>query len=155
MKFVAAIVGLTALGALCLSVTRAVEPVLDAKFSSLVGEVIIVGSEGETLRTSEDEPQDINVGGLMIVQVHDLGSAPVDIKDVEAPASLELIGKVRGVGVDDEGNRLMGGAYTWLMFRAGDKLGAATITVTYEPASHVGGDSHEEVHFLNIVENDE
>ena len=153
MRKSVAIVCVAALCAVLFRVAFAADGGEPSQFSKLVGNVIVVGSEDDLLKTTEDEPEEINAGGLVIVQIHDLGSAPVEIVEVANDARFETVGEVRGVGVK-AGRRLMGGGYMWLMFRAGDQLGAAKITVKYKSAPHAGGEEKEEVHYLEIVANE-
>jgi hypothetical protein len=80
-------------------------------------------------KTSLAEPQNVNVGGLVIAVVRDSGSRPpLDIA-VKASENLQSIGTVRGVQ-NDEGIALMGGGYTWHLFKP-TAMGDATVTVRY------------------------
>jgi hypothetical protein len=78
-------------------------------------------------KTSESEPVSVNVGGLVIVVVRDSGSRPPQDVSVVAPDSLEPLGVVRGVQ-NDQGVALMGGGYTWHLFKP-VKAGPATVRV--------------------------
>lgn len=80
-------------------------------------------------KTKTDEPQNVNVGGLVIAVVRDSGSRPpLDIA-VKASENLQSLGTVRGVQ-NDEGVALMGGGYTWHLFRP-KEIGEATVKLTY------------------------
>ena len=67
-------------------------------------------------KTDETKPQSVNVGGLVIVVIRDSGSRPPQDVSVVAPDSLEPLGVVRGVQ-NDQGVALMGGGYTWHLFK--------------------------------------
>lgn len=80
-------------------------------------------------KTKPDQPLSVNVGGLVIAVVRDSGSRPpLDIA-VEASENLQALGTVRGVQ-NDEGVALMGGGYTWHLFKP-TAAGEATVKVTY------------------------
>jgi hypothetical protein len=80
-------------------------------------------------KTNIAEPQNVNVGGLVIAVVRDSGSRPpLDIA-VKASENLQSIGTVRGVQ-NDEGVALMGGGYTWHLFKP-TAAGDATVNVSY------------------------
>lgn len=80
-------------------------------------------------KTSADEPQSVNVGGLVIVVIRDSGSRPPQEISVTAPNLLEPLGQVRGVQ-NDQGIALMGGGYTWHLFKPLE-AGEASVKVTY------------------------
>jgi len=80
-------------------------------------------------KTSESEPVSVNVGGLVIVVVRDSGSRPPQDVSVVAPDSLDPLGVVRGVQ-NDQGVALMGGGYTWHLFRP-TNAGQATVKVAF------------------------
>ncbi len=80
-------------------------------------------------KTDQDKPLSVNVGGLVIVVVRDSGSRPPQDVSVVASDSLEVLGVVRGVQ-NDQGVALMGGGYTWHLFKPA-KAGAATVKVAY------------------------
>src|SRR5262245_44186288 len=67
-------------------------------------------------KTEIEQPQSINVGGLVIAVVRDSGSRPPQDVAVVASEQLTPLGTVRGVQ-NDEGMALMGGGYTWHLFR--------------------------------------
>jgi len=66
---------------------------------------------------------------LVIAVVRDSGSRPPQDISVVASDSLELLGVVRGVQ-NDQGVALMGGGYTWHLFKP-TKAGPATVKVAY------------------------
>jgi len=80
-------------------------------------------------KTSTAEPQPINVGGLVIAVVRDSGSRPPQGISVVASENLQPLGAVRGVQ-NDQGVALMGGGYTWHLFKP-TEAGEATVNVTY------------------------
>jgi hypothetical protein len=80
-------------------------------------------------KTNADEAQSVNVGGMVIAVVRDSGSRPPQDISVTGSESLELLGKVRGVQ-NDEGVALMGGGYTWYLFKP-TKAGEATVKVAF------------------------
>lgn len=80
-------------------------------------------------KTSTTEPQSINIGGLVIAVVRDSGSRPPQEISVVASENLQSLGTVRGVQ-NDEGQPLMGGGYTWHLFKP-TVAGDATVTVSY------------------------
>ena len=104
---------------------------------SVVGTSAVAAEQGQLSgyviklaeKTSESEPVSVNVGGLVIVVVRDSGSRPPQNVSVVAPDSLEMLGKVRGVQ-NDQGVALMGGGYTWHLYKP-VKAGAATVKVAY------------------------
>ncbi len=103
----------------------------------LLGSSAIAADEGQLSgdviklaeKTKADQPQSINVGGLVIVVVRDSGSRPPQDVSIVAPESLAKLGVVRGVQ-NDEGVALMGGGYTWHLFKP-TASGGATVKVTY------------------------
>ena len=80
-------------------------------------------------KTDQSKPASVNVGGLVIVVVRDSGSRPPQDISVVAPDALEPLGVVRGVQ-NDQGVALMGGGYTWHLFKPVN-AGEATIKVAY------------------------
>jgi hypothetical protein len=104
---------------------------------SLVGSSVFAADVGEVSgyviklaeKTNLEEPQSVNVGGLVIAVVRDSGSRPPQDVSVVASESLEPLGVVRGVQ-NDQGVALMGGGYTWHLFKP-TKAGAATVKVAY------------------------
>jgi hypothetical protein len=80
-------------------------------------------------KTNMDQPQSVNVGGLVIAVVRDSGSRPPQDVSVVASDALAPLGVVRGVQ-NDQGVALMGGGYTWHLFKPA-QAGPATVKVTY------------------------
>lgn len=97
-----------------------------------------------------DELKEINVGGLVIVEVPDTQSHPttVELPKATPDGSLVSLGKVRGIRTNDEGEPMMGGGYTWFLFKPAT-VGSATLNVKYTPNG--GGDPVDQTYELNIV----
>jgi hypothetical protein len=72
---------------------------------------------------------EINLGGLLIVNVRDSGSRPPTEMKVDAGSAFKRVGKVRGINVKD-GRALMGGGYTWFLLSPRQK-GTHEVTVSY------------------------
>ncbi|MGD9632340.1 MAG: hypothetical protein AB7G28_17705 [Pirellulales bacterium] len=98
-------------------------------------------------KTSTTEPQSANVGGLVIVVVRDSGSRPPKDISVVPSDGLAPLGKLRGVQ-NDEGVALMGGGYTWYLFKP-TTAGDATVKVTFTP-NGVGAKPIERTYKLKI-----
>lgn len=98
-----------------------------------------------------DNLKEINVGGLVIVEVPDTQSHPtkVELPKATPDGSLQPLGKVRGIRTNDEGQPMMGGGYTWFLFKP-VTVGSATLNVKYTPNG--GGDPVDQTYELNIVE---
>lgn len=99
-------------------------PALAAENGRLSGYVVKLAE-----KTDQAQPQTVNVGGLVIVVVRDSGSRPPQDVSVVAPDSLAPLGVVRGVQ-NDQGVALMGGGYTWHLFKPA-QAGPATVKVAY------------------------
>ena len=84
----------------------------------------------------------------MIVVVRDSGSRPPQDVFVVAPDSLAPLGIVRGVQ-NDKGVALMGGGYTWHLFKP-VKAGNATVKVAY--TENGDGGKHVEREYKVTVE---
>ncbi len=105
--------------------------------SLVLGSSAIAADDGELSgyvvklaeKTDQTKPLSVNVGGLVIVVIRDSGSRPPQDVSVVAPDSLESLGDVRGVQ-NDQGVALMGGGYTWHLFKP-TKAGQATVKVAY------------------------
>lgn len=99
-----------------------------------------------------DELKEINVGGLVIVEVPDTQSHPTEaaLPKATPDGSLASIGKVRGIRTNNQGEPMMGGGYTWFLFKP-VTVGSATLNVKYTPNG--GGDPIDQTYELNIVEN--
>lgn len=119
----------------------------------LAGNVVIVGDSEDAQKTSKAKPLDITPGGLIVIQIDDQGSAPVDIKKYDSKA-FEYLGEVRGVRVSNS-EPLMGGGYKWVLFKAGEQEGPAEISVTFKSAPHAGGKTKTATNYFTIVANEE
>ena len=105
--------------------------------SLVLGSSAIAADEGELSgyvvklaeKTDQTKPLSVNIDGLVIVVVRDSGSRPPQDVSVVAPESLEPLGVVRGVQ-NDQGVALMGGGYTWHLFKP-TRAGQATMKVAY------------------------
>lgn len=86
---------------------------------------------GAVLKLAEvtDKPLSVNVGGFVIAIVRDSGSRPPQEIKVEAPPAFEALGVVRGTQ-NDQGTALMGGGYTWYLFKP-VSAGETTIRVSF------------------------
>lgn len=120
----------------------------DEQPDQLKGGVIILGSDDDAL--PGDKTQEINVGGLVIVKIHDLGSEAVQNVKVDAGREYRQLGQVRGVGVAN-GKLLMGGGYTWCLMQAVSEAEKSTITVSYKSAPHAGGKQKSEKFTVEIA----
>lgn len=98
-------------------------------------------------KTSTTEPQSANVGGLVIAVVRDSGSRPPKDISVVPSAGLEPFGTVRGVQ-NDQGIALMGGGYTWYLFKPAQP-GDATVKVSFTP-NGVGAQKVERTYKLKV-----
>lgn len=114
----------------------------------LSGEVIVLGSGHDSF--PESETAEINVRGLVIVQIDDAGSASVEDVEVDAGQAFRQLGCVRGVRMAD-GEPQMGGGYTWCLMQAVNEADKAEIKVAYKEADHVGGETKEVKHQVSIV----
>jgi hypothetical protein len=74
-------------------------------------------------------PTEVNVGGLLIVNIKDSGSRPPREMKVDVGRAFKRLGKVRGINVKD-GRPLMGGGYTWFLLTPREK-GTHEVTVSY------------------------
>jgi len=92
-----------------------------------------VGSEGAPSK-------EINVGGLLIVEIPDSGSRPPQNMGVKTSANFEQLGKLRGINTDRKSGRpLMGGGYTWFLFTPKSESKAEEIEVKWTPNGGGGG----------------
>lgn len=118
------------------------------------GDVVVF----EQIRSADAEPaegrpaKEVNVGGLVIVQVDDTGSRPTKFSKatIEPEGAFQRLGRVRGIRTNDEGEDMMGGGYTWLLLKP-IQAGEATVSVTYTPN---GGDGKAvtQSHKVTVVE---
>ncbi|WP_152101009.1 hypothetical protein [Lacipirellula parvula] len=99
----------------------------------------VVSPEGAA--KSDPPAKEINVGGLLILQVDDTGSRPTKFKKVETEPEgvLQRLGRVQGIRTNEKGEDMMGGGYTWVLFKP-KKAGEAKLTIKYTPN---GGDGNE------------
>jgi hypothetical protein len=104
----------------------------DSKSDQLRGRAVII--HAKTGGNSGPTPT-ANVGGLLIVQISDSGSRPPQNMSVEAGRTFEPLGKLRGIRTDEKSGRpLMGGGYTWFLFKPTNKSDTETIEVKFTPA---------------------
>lgn len=85
--------------------------------------------------TSEGAPStDINVNGLLIIQIPDSGSRPPQDMSVKTSGTFEQLGKLRGINTDRKSGRpLMGGGYTWFLFTPKSESKAEEVEVKWTP----------------------
>jgi hypothetical protein len=74
----------------------------------------------------------VNSGGLIVVEITDSGSRPPQDMRVEGGKCVPL-GHVRGVATNKEGKPMMGGGYTWYLFKVPADAGGVEIDVSYLP----------------------
>ena len=96
------------------------------------------------------EPQEINAGGLVIVEVPDTQSHPTEVAEptVTPAEAAQSFGKVRGIRTNNAGEPMMGGGYTWFLFKT-LAPGKAAINVKYTPNG--GGDPVDQTYQVNVV----
>jgi hypothetical protein len=118
------------------------------------GRVIILQRTAEQA-DAETEPQatdshEVNAGGLVIVEVPDTQSHPTEVAEptVTPNGAMQWFGKVRGIRTNDEGRPMMGGGYTWFLFKAVGE-GSASVNVKYTPNG--GGDPVDQTYQLKIT----
>jgi hypothetical protein len=90
---------------------------------------------GHVLILKEATPQKagtINWGGLIIVDIPDSGSRPPQDIQVDGGKCIAL-GHVRGVATNREGRAMMGGGYTWYLFKAPADARSVEIESSYTP----------------------
>jgi hypothetical protein len=85
--------------------------------------------------TSEGAPStDINVNGLLIIEIPDSGSRPPQNMSVKVSRTFEQLGKLRGINTDRKSGRpLMGGGYTWFLFTPKNASKTEEIDVKWTP----------------------
>ena len=123
-----------------------------AALPTVDGRVVILQRQA---KQSRDEPlalqsHEINAGGLLIVEVPDTQSHPTDVAEpaVTPEGALQPFGKVRGIRTNDAGEPMMGGGYTWFLFKT-IAPGKATINVKYSPNG--GGDPVDQTYQVNVT----
>ncbi|MBA4105327.1 MAG: hypothetical protein C0485_06180 [Pirellula sp.] len=96
------------------------------------------------------KPHEINAGGLVIVEVPDTQSHPTEVAEptVSPDGLLQSFGKVRGIRTNKDGQPLMGGGYTWFLFKALAE-GPAAVNVKYTPNG--GGDPVDQTYEVNVT----
>jgi hypothetical protein len=99
----------------------------EAKESAAVKGRVLVLKEATT------EPMgSMNWGGLIVVEIPDSGSRPPQEMKVDGGKCVAL-GHVRGVNTNREGRPLMGGGYTWYLFKAPAEGKSVQIEASYLP----------------------
>jgi hypothetical protein len=96
------------------------------------------------------KPHEVNAGGLVIVEVPDTQSHPTEVAEptVSPDGSLQSFGKVRGIRTNKDGEPMMGGGYTWFLFKALAE-GPAALNVKYTPNG--GGDPVDQTYQVNVT----
>lgn len=96
------------------------------------------------------KPQEINAGGLVIVEVPDTQSHPTEVAEptVTPAEAAQSFGKVRGIRTNNAGEPMMGGGYTWFLFKT-LAPGKAAINVKYTPNG--GGDPVDQTYHVDVV----
>lgn len=94
--------------------------------------------------------QEINAGGLVIVEVPDTQSHPTEVAEptVTPAEAMQSFGKVRGIRTNNSGEPMMGGGYTWFLFKT-LAPGKAAINVKYTPNG--GGDPVDQTYQVDVV----
>jgi hypothetical protein len=91
--------------------------------------------KGQVLILKEVTPEQagrINWGGLIVVDIPDSGSRPPQHIQVDGGKCMGL-GHVRGVATNREGKLMMGGGYTWYLFKAPAETRSVEIVASYTP----------------------
>lgn len=116
------------------------------------GRVIVLKRVEKSSKSDElaPKPHEINAGGLVIVEVPDTQSHPTEVAEpaVAPEGAMQSFGRVRGIRTNDQGEPMMGGGYTWFLFKALAE-GPAAVNVKYTPNG--GGDSVDQTYQVNIV----
>ena len=96
------------------------------------------------------KPHEINAAGLVVVEVPDTQSHPTEVAEptVSPDGSLQSFGKVRGIRTNKDGEPMMGGGYTWFLFKALAE-GPAAVNVKYTPNG--GGDPVDQNYQVNVT----
>lgn len=96
------------------------------------------------------KPHEINAGGLVIVEVPDTQSHPTEVAEptVTPESALQSFGKVRGIRTNKDGEPMMGGGYTWFLFKALAE-GPAAVNIKYTPNG--GGDPVDQTYQVNVT----
>jgi len=91
--------------------------------------------KGRVLILKEATPEKagtMNWGGLIIVDIPDSGSRPPQDIQVDGGKCIAL-GHVRGVATNREGKAMMGGGYTWYLFKTPADVRSVEIKASYTP----------------------
>jgi hypothetical protein len=91
--------------------------------------------KGRVLILKEMTPEKagtINWGGLIVVEISDSGSRPPQDIQVDG-GKCTALGHVRGVATNREGKSMMGGGYTWYLFKAPADARSVEIEASYTP----------------------
>ncbi len=104
----------------------------DSKADQLKGRVAVIHAMSAG---GGSGPTPLNVGGLLVVEITDSGSRPPKNMSVKVGRAFERLGQLRGIHTDkNSGKPLMGGGYTWFLFKPVNKSDMETVEVTYTPA---------------------
>lgn len=119
-------------------------PVVDGRV------VILQRNEKLANEAIAPKPHEINAGGLVIVEVPDTQSHPTEVAEptFSPDGSLQSFGKVRGIRTNKDGEPMMGGGYTWFLFKALAE-GPAAVKVKYTPNG--GGDPVDQTYQVNVT----
>ena len=116
------------------------------------GRVVILQRAMKEAKTDDlaPTPREINAGGLVIVEVPDTQSHPTEVAEptVTPAGALQAFGKVRGIRTNKDGEPMMGGGYTWFLFKAAAE-GPAAVNVKYTPNG--GGDPVDQTYQVNVT----
>jgi hypothetical protein len=130
------------------------EGLLEQKANTAVpivdGRVVILQRVEKTAKGEASKPQEVNAGGLVIVEVPDTQSHPTEVAEptVSPDGSLQSFGKVRGIRTNKDGEPMMGGGYTWFLFKALAE-GPTAVNVKYTPNG--GGDLVDQTYQVNVT----
>lgn len=104
----------------------------DIKKPTLTGHALIINTQ-----SGGDGPApqfDINVGGLLIIEIPDSGSRPPQNMSVKTGEAFAPLGQLRGINTDKKSGRpLMGGGYTWFLFTPKSESKSETLEVKFTP----------------------
>jgi hypothetical protein len=117
----------TFLFAVAIAVTNSISFAEEGKTSEEVkGHVLILKA------TTPEKAGTINWGGLIVVEISDSGSRPPQDIQVDG-GKCTALGHVRGVATNREGKSMMGGGYTWYLFKAPADARSVEIEASYTP----------------------
>lgn len=114
------------------------------------GCVVILQRVEKAVKDEAPKPHEVNAGGLVIVEVPDTQSHPTEVAEptVSPDGALQSFGKVRGIRTNKDGEPMMGGGYTWFLFKALAE-GPAAVNVKYTPNG--GGDPVDQTYQVNVT----